>query len=109
MCRLQEIVVRAVAASAFDTPQVACYKPTAFRVSPPMSSDYIPIAIFVVVATGFALFTPVVSGPFASEKYNKLKFDPYEVGMNPITEARERSCIRSHLGGRPFLILYAET
>ena len=43
-----------------DTPQVACYKPTAFpeitRREPPMSAAYIPIALFVVVATGFAIF-----------------------------------------------------
>src|ERR1700704_1754598 len=44
-----------------DTPGVACYKPEAFlqrcrasRATPfPMLSAYIPIAIFVVVATGF--------------------------------------------------------
>ena len=32
-----------------------------------MPSTYIPIAIFVAVATGFALFTLVVSGLFATE------------------------------------------
>ena len=55
-----------------------------------MPSTYIPIAIFVVVATGFALFTLVVSGLIASEKYNKVKFEPYECGIEPITGARER-------------------
>jgi NADH-quinone oxidoreductase subunit A len=109
MCRLQEIVVRAASAGAFDTPEVACYKPTAFRVSPPMSSDYIPIAIFVVVATGFALFTLVVSGLIASEKYNKVKFEPYECGIEPITGARERYSIRYYLVAMLFVIFDVET
>ena len=38
-----------------------------------MLSAYIPIAIFVVVATGFALFTLVFSGLLHSEKYNQVK------------------------------------
>jgi NADH-quinone oxidoreductase subunit A len=56
-----------------------------------MISAYIPIAIFVVVATGFALFTLVFSSLLHSEKYNKVKLEPYECGIEPITGARDRS------------------
>ena len=45
-----------------------------------MLSAYIPIAIFVVVATGFALFTLVFSSLLHSEKYNKEVFSEY-VGL----------------------------
>ena len=109
MCRLQEIVVRAVFAGAFDTPEVACYKPTAFRVSPPMSSDYIPIAIFVVVATGFALFTILVSTALHPVKYNKVKLEPYECGIEPTTDARDRYSIRYYLVAMLFVIFDVET
>ena len=42
-----------------------------------MLSDYIPIAIFVVVATGFALFTLVFTSLIHPSKYNKVKLEPY--------------------------------
>ena len=48
-----------------------------------MLSAYIPIAIFVAVATGFALFTLVFSSLLHSEKYNKVKLEPYECGIEP--------------------------
>ena len=38
-----------------------------------MPSSYIPIAIFVAVATGFALLTLLISGLISSKKYNKVK------------------------------------
>ena len=51
-----------------------------------MLSSYIPIAIFVVIATGFALFTLVVSQLLHSQKYNKVKLEPYECGIEPLPE-----------------------
>src|SRR5207237_8024588 len=95
-----------------DTPQVACYKPTAFLTSRlflrgarhPMLSPYIPIAIFVVVATGFALFTLVFSGLLHPKKYNKVKLEPYECGIEPATDARDRYSIRYYLVALLFVI-----
>ena len=74
-----------------------------------MLSAYIPIAIFVVVATGFALFTLVVSGLLHSEKYNKVKLEPYECGIEPITDARDRYSIRYYLVAMLFVIFDVET
>src|SRR5207245_6934193 len=99
-----------------DTPQVACYKPTAFltsRLFPrgarhSMLSPYIPIAIFVVVATGFALFTLVFSSLLHSEKYNKVKLEPYECGIEPATDARDRYSIRYYLVAMLFVIFDVE-
>ena len=100
-----------------DSPQVACYKPTAFlRLRLflrgrfiPMISAYIPIAIFVVVATGFALFTLVFSSLIHSEKYNKVKLEPYECGIEPVTDARDRYSIRYYLVAMLFVIFDVET
>jgi NADH-quinone oxidoreductase subunit A len=100
-----------------DTPQDACYKPTAFLLSRflytrpviPMPSAYIPIAIFVAVATGFALFTLVFSSLLHSEKYNKVKLEPYECGIEPTTDARDRYSIRYYLVAMLFVIFDVET
>ena len=69
-----------------------------------MLSPYIPIAIFVVVATGFALFTLVFSSLVHPKKYNKVKLEPYECGIEPITDARDRYSIRYYLVAMLFVI-----
>ena len=74
-----------------------------------MLSSYIPIAIFVVVATGFALFTLVFSGLLHSEKYNKVKLEPYECGIEPTTDARDRYSVRYYLVAMLFVIFDVET
>ena len=115
ICRLREIA--ATRGRFLDTPQVACYKPTAFprrahlRAADVihMLSAYIPIAIFVVVATGFALFTLVFSSLIHSEKYNKVKLEPYECGIEPTTDARDRYSIRYYLVAMLFVIFDVET
>ena len=74
-----------------------------------MLSPYIPIAMFVVVATGFAVFTLVVSGLLHSERYNKVKLEPYECGIEPTTDARDRYSIRYYLVAMLFVIFDVET
>jgi NADH-quinone oxidoreductase subunit A len=74
-----------------------------------MPSEYIPIAIFVVVATGFALFTLVVSTVLHPVKYNKVKLEPYECGIEPVTDARDRYSIRYYLVAMLFVIFDVET
>ena len=74
-----------------------------------MLSDYIPIGIFVLVATGFALFTLVFSSLIRSEKYNQVKLEPYECGIEPTTDARNRYSIRYYLVAMLFVIFDVET
>lgn len=74
-----------------------------------MLSTYIPIAIFVVVATGFALFTIGFSSLIHSSKYNKVKLEPYECGIEPTTDARDRYSIRYYLVAMLFVIFDVET
>ena len=74
-----------------------------------MLSAYIPIAIFVVVATGFALFTIVFSSLIHPSKYNKVKLEPYECGIEPTTDARDRYSIRYYLVAMLFVIFDVET
>ena len=74
-----------------------------------MVSSYIPIAIFVVVATGFALFTLVFTSLIHPSKYNKVKLEPYECGIEPTTDARDRHSIRYYLVAMLFVIFDVET
>jgi NADH-quinone oxidoreductase subunit A len=99
--------------------EVACYKPTAFPgsrarlqergESHPMLSAYIPIVLFVAVATGFAVFTLVFTGLIHPSKYNKVKLEPYECGIEPTTDARDRYSIRYYLVAMLFVIFDVET
>src|SRR5436853_3807582 len=75
----------------------------------PMLSAYIPIAIFVVVATGFAVFTLVFTSLIHPSKYNKVKLEPYECGIEPETGARDRYSIRYYLVAMLFVIFDVET
>ena len=74
-----------------------------------MLSAYIPIAIFVVVATGFAVFTLVFTSLIHPSKYNKVKLEPYECGIEPATDARDRYSIRYYLVAMLFVIFDVET
>jgi NADH-quinone oxidoreductase subunit A len=72
-------------------------------------SEYIPIAIFVLVAVGFALFTLVFTSLIHPSKYNKVKLEPYECGIEPRTDARDRYSIRYYLVAMLFVIFDVET
>ena len=70
---------------------------------------YIPILLFILVAVGFAIFTLLLSGLLHPEKYNKVKLEPYECGIEPETDARDRYSIRFYLVAMLFVIFDVET
>jgi NADH-quinone oxidoreductase subunit A len=74
-----------------------------------MLRAYIPILLFVVIATGFAVFTLVVSRLVSAAKANPVKLQPYECGIEPQTDARDRYSIRYYLIAMLFVIFEVET
>src|SRR6476469_6009733 len=74
-----------------------------------MLNAYIPIFLFLLVAVGFACFTLVMSQLVSSKKYNKVKLEPYECGIEPQTDARDRYSIRYYLVAMVFVIFDVET
>lgn len=74
-----------------------------------MAAAYIPIALFVLVATGFAVFTLLFTGLIHPTKHNKVKLEPYECGIEPLTDARDRYSIRYYLVAMLFVIFDVET
>jgi NADH-quinone oxidoreductase subunit A len=74
-----------------------------------MLRAYVPILLFVLVATGFAVFTLLVSRLVQAGKANAVKLEPYECGIEPQTDARDRYSIRYYLIAMLFVIFEVET
>jgi NADH-quinone oxidoreductase subunit A len=74
-----------------------------------MPREFVPIVLFMAVAIGFALFTLVPSRLLQTNKRNKVKLDPYECGIEPRTDARDRYSIRYYLVAMLFVIFDVET
>jgi len=74
-----------------------------------MLDAYIPVFLFVLVAVGFAIFTLIVSGLVHPKSYHRVKFEPYECGIEPVTDARDRYSVRYYLVAMLFVIFDVET
>ncbi len=74
-----------------------------------MLNAYIPIFLFLLVAIGFAFLTLFMSQLLSSKKYNKVKLEPYECGIEPTTDARDRYSVRYYLVAMLFVIFDVET
>ncbi|MBI4477796.1 MAG: NADH-quinone oxidoreductase subunit A [Acidobacteria bacterium] len=74
-----------------------------------MLEAYVPIALFIIIAIGFAIVTLMMSRLVHAEKYNKVKLEPYECGIEPRTDARDRYSIRYYLVAMLFVIFDVET
>jgi NADH-quinone oxidoreductase subunit A len=74
-----------------------------------MLRTYIPIFIFVLIASAFAVFTLLFSRLLHPEKYNEVKLEPYECGIESVGDARDRYSIRYYLIAMLFVIFDVET
>ena len=74
-----------------------------------MIEAYVPVLLFLLVAIGFAIFTLIVSSLIQSSRYNQVKLEPYECGIEPLTDARDRYSVRYYLIAMLFVIFDIET
>ena len=74
-----------------------------------MLKAYIPILLFVIIAIGFAIVALLMAWLVRPERYNKVKLEPYECGIEPRTDARDRYSIRYYLVAMLFVIFDVET
>ena len=74
-----------------------------------MPQELVPVVLFVAVAIGFAFITLIPSRLLQTKKYNKVKLEPYECGIEPLTAARARYSIRYYLVAMLFVIFDVET
>lgn len=74
-----------------------------------MSSDYLPILIQVLIASGFAGVTLLISVLLGkSAKRSEVKDSAYECGMLPIGEAQPRFSVKFYLVAMLFVIFDIE-
>jgi NADH-quinone oxidoreductase subunit A len=74
-----------------------------------MLRSYVPIFLFIAIATGFAVFTIVFSKLVHARKANAVKLEPYECGIESDGDARDRYSIRYYLIAMLFVIFDVET
>ena len=74
-----------------------------------MLDAYVPILLFILVAIGFAITMTLVSRLVSPRRYNKVKLAPYECGIEPVTDARDRYSVRYYLVAMLFVIFDVET
>jgi len=75
----------------------------------PMLRSYIPVFLFVLIATGFAVFAIILSRLVHADKPNTVKLEPYECGIESDGDARDRYSIRYYLIAMLFVIFDVET
>jgi NADH-quinone oxidoreductase subunit A len=69
---------------------------------------WIPILIMLVFATGFAAFNIVLSKLVVPKRPSAEKLAPYECGMPPVGDARERHPVKFYLVAMIFLLFDIE-
>ena len=78
-------------------------------VSPNSVAAFIPILIMVIVAVGFAAFTLGASHFLGKRIDDPAKSMPYECGVTPVGNARERFHTRFYLVAMLFIVFDIET
>jgi NADH-quinone oxidoreductase subunit A len=78
-------------------------------VDPNSVAAFIPILIMVLVAAGFAGFTLLASHFLGNRVDSVAKLLPYECGVTPVGNARERFNTRFYLVAMLFIVFDIET
>jgi NADH-quinone oxidoreductase subunit A len=71
-------------------------------------STYYPIFLYLVVILGFAAATLVLAHLVGPKKKTPVKLMPYESGMDPIGDARQRFDVKFYLIAILFLVFDVE-
>ncbi len=74
-----------------------------------MLTDYIPVVIQIVIASGFAVATLIASALLGKRALrNPVKDSAYECGMNPIGSGQARFSVKFYLVAMLFVIFDIE-
>jgi len=77
-------------------------------VDPNSPGAFVPVLIMVIVAIGFAVFTLVASHFLGRRVYDPAKQLPYECGITPVGNARDRFHARFYLVAMLFIVFDIE-
>ena len=70
---------------------------------------YFPVLVFAVLAAALPLGTIFVARVVQRNRPNPAKLEPYECGIEPTTDARDRYSVRYYLVAMLFVIFDVET
>jgi NADH-quinone oxidoreductase subunit A len=73
-----------------------------------MNTEFTPVFLFILVAIGTAVSMLVLSALLGPKKSTAVKEMPYESGMDPIGDARQRFDVRYYLVAIVFLLFDVE-
>jgi NADH-quinone oxidoreductase subunit A len=73
-----------------------------------MLISYLPILILLFVVIGFAISNVIISALVGRNKPSAEKLSPYECGIEPIGDARERFSVKFYLIAMMFVIFDIE-
>lgn len=73
-----------------------------------MLTDYLPIAILLVLATGLALLVVIIGHLFGPRRPTQRKLSPYESGMTPFGPGTRRMPVRFYLVAVLFILFDIE-
>ena len=71
-------------------------------------SDYYPIFVYLILLIGFVVSTLIIAHMVGPRSDTKAKQVPYESGMDPVGDARQRFDIKFYLVAIMFLVFDVE-
>ena len=69
---------------------------------------YLPLLIHILIVAGIACAMVTLSYFVGQHKYNKAKMSPYECGMAPVGDARQRFTVKFYLVAMLFILFDIE-
>jgi NADH-quinone oxidoreductase subunit A len=73
-----------------------------------MLSDFLPLLLMLVIATGLAVTLLKAAEHIGPRRPNRIKQKAYESGMDPIGNARERYSVKFYLVAMIFIVFDVE-
>ncbi len=74
-----------------------------------MATDYVPILVMLVLTSAFSVIALVLAWFLGPSKPDASKNAPYECGMPPVGDARERYSVRFYVVAMLFIVFDLET
>ena len=69
---------------------------------------YLPLLMHLLVVAGLAVAIVVLSTLLGKHRYNRTKMSPYECGMLPVGDARQRFSVKFYLVAMMFILFDVE-
>ncbi len=73
-----------------------------------MLEGYLPILLMIVIAGGLAAVLITVSHLLGHKVYDRVKLSPYECGVNPVGDAREKFSVKYYVVAALFILFDVE-